>query len=298
MYQKLDTFITALYTTVDDIYKKEFSHSAKRRPGIRARFSDSEVITLALAKELLSFTSERCFLGYVRSNMSHLFPNIIEQSQLNRRTRYLTEAINHIRRKMIDKLNASYEIYRAIDNTDVPVVKFGRASYTNLFRGEAAYGYSSSKKMTYYGFKLFVMSTLEGVPVDFGLFPANTDDRVTADETLDFHSDITVVADKGFIDKDLAQRLKEEKNISMLVLKRRNQKQYDKRINKIISSSRQVIETVNELLKDHFNLEKHLVRTLEGLKTRIVTKLTAFTVGIYINKLLGFNALALRCLVY
>lgn len=298
MYQKLDTFITALYTTVDDIYKEEFSDNLKRRPGIRARFSDSEVITLALAKELLSFTSERCFLGYVRSNMGHLFPDIVEQSQLNRRTRYLMGAINHIRREMIDKLNASYEILRAIDNTDIPAVKFGRASYTNLFKGEAAYGHSSSKKMTYYGFKLFVMSTLEGIPVDFGLFPANTDDRVTADEVLDFHSDITVVADKGFIDKDLAQRLKEEKNISMLVLKRRNQKQYDKRINKIISSSRQIIETVNELLKDHFNLEKHLAITLEGLKTRIVTKLTAYTIGVYINKLLGFNALALRCLVY
>ncbi|HZD59337.1 MAG TPA: IS982 family transposase [Anaerolineae bacterium] len=298
MYQKLDTFFVALYTIVDDLYQEQFSDAMKRKPGVKPKFADSEVITLSLARELLSFASERCFLGFVRTNMSHLFPNAVEQSQFNRRTRYLHLAINHLRRKLLDKIGAGLEAYRVIDTTDVPVVEFGRACSTTLFKGEAAYGHSSSKKATHYGFKLFVMATLEGMPLDFGLFPANTDDQVTADDVLDFHRDIIVIADKGFLDKDRALSLKKERNITMLSLKRANQKLYDKKENKLLSSFRQIIETVNELLKDHFNLEKHLARTLEGLKTRIVTKITGLTIGIYMNKLFGFNALALRCLVF
>jgi hypothetical protein len=298
MYQKLDTFFTTLYTIVDDIYQEQFGDEIAVRVGVRPKFTDSEIIALSLARELLSFASERCFLGFVRTNMRHLFPNIVEQSQLNRRTRYLREAINYVRLALLNEIDTNAEKYRVIDTTDVPVVSFRRAHFSNPFKGEAAYGHSSSKKMTYYGFKLLVMSTLEGIPVDFGLFAANTDDRRTADEVLDYHKDIDVIADKGFLDKELASRLKEEKNISLLALKRANQKDYNKESNRFLSSFRQVIETVNELLKDHFNLEKHLAKTLDGLKTRIVTKITGLTIGVYMNKMLGFNALAMRCLVF
>jgi len=142
------------------------------------------------------------------------------------------------------------------------------------------------------------MSTFEGIPLDFGLFAANTDDRVTAGEVLDFHESITVIADKGFLDKELAAQLEKERDIKLLTLKRVNQKTFNKQNNRLLSHFRQVVETVNELLKDHFNLEKHLARTLEGLVTRIVAKITGLTIGVYINKLFGFNALALRCLVF
>lgn len=128
----------------------------KHKPGVKAKCTDSEIIALTLARELLSFTSERCFLDFMKANASHLFPNLIKQSQFNRRTRYLYPAINQLRHMLLSGLDVQSDPCRVIDTTDVPVVKFSRASYTNLFRGEAAYGHSSSKKMTYYGFKLFI----------------------------------------------------------------------------------------------------------------------------------------------
>ena len=142
------TCLLRIYSTCGEI--------VKHKPGVKAKCTDSEIIALTLARELLSFTSERCFLDFMKANASHLFPNLIKQSQFNRRTRYLYPAINQLRHMLLSGLDVQSDPCRVIDTTDVPVVKFSRASYTNLFRGEAAYGHSSSKKMTYYGFKLFI----------------------------------------------------------------------------------------------------------------------------------------------
>ena len=47
----LDTFLTALYTTVDDLYSEHYAHRKPQRPGRRPELSDSEVLTLAICAQ-------------------------------------------------------------------------------------------------------------------------------------------------------------------------------------------------------------------------------------------------------
>ncbi len=44
----LDTFLTALYTIVDDLYKQHCAHHKPIRPGRQPKLSDSEVLTLMI----------------------------------------------------------------------------------------------------------------------------------------------------------------------------------------------------------------------------------------------------------
>lgn len=50
---------------------------------------------------------------------------------------------------------------------------------------------------------------------------------------------------------------------------------------------RQLIETVNSQLAGQFHLERNYAHSFSGLCTRLYSKLTAHTLCIYLNKLLG-----------
>jgi hypothetical protein len=56
---------------------------------------------------------------------------------------------------------------------------------------------------------------------------------------------------------------------------------------RLINSVRQRIETVNGQLTEQFNIETNHAHTFWGLCTRLYAKLTAHTLSIYINRLLG-----------
>ena len=60
---------------------------------------------------------------------------------------------------------------------------------------------------------------------------------------------------------------------------------------------RQRIEVVNAQLQGQFAIERTLAKTLWGLVTRVQAKLTAHTLGIYLNVLSGHPPLALKTLV-
>ena len=69
---------------------------------------------------------------------------------------------------------------------------------------------------------------------------------------------------------------------------RRNQKQQlAKPVRRLYNSLRQVIETVNSQLAAQFNIETNHALTFRGLCARLYTKLTAHTLCIYINRLMG-----------
>jgi hypothetical protein len=55
----VDTFLTILYVTVDDLIKNQ--PAAAPRPGKASALCPSEVITLALLSQWRQFASERAF---------------------------------------------------------------------------------------------------------------------------------------------------------------------------------------------------------------------------------------------
>ena len=53
------------------------------------------------------------------------------------------------------------------------------------------------------------------------------------------------------------------------------------------ASKRQLIEGIIRQLKDHFGLEHHQAKTLNGLLTRVAAKVAAYTCGQLLNARLG-----------
>ena len=177
-----------------------------------------------------------------------------------------------------------------IDSLPIPVVNFHLVpSSTGDWRAyEARFGKVSSKKETIFGYKLHLLVTMGGVIVDFVLAPANATDLYAGLDMLFEHTDLTVIGDKAYISAEQSAELWRINRLRLQTLPRKNQKkQLPKPIRKLFNAVRQIIETVNGQLDGQFSIETNHAHTFWGLCTRLYAKLTAHTLCIYINRLLG-----------
>jgi hypothetical protein len=287
MINDFDDFCTWVYVIVDDVWQQ--ITPLFKRPGPMPEVRDSELITMALVGECRGWHQETELISNWYEHRG-LFPRIPERSRFNRRRRNLMFAINLIRKTVLQIMDLAQDNQCVIDSLPVPVVEFYLVpSSTGDWKAHGArFGKVSSKKETIFGYKLHLLITLNGLILDFELAPANAPDLKVGAELLTSHTNLDVVGDKGYISAKMAAQLLRQNNIRLLTLPRRNQKrQLPEVVERLINSVRQIIETVNGQLAGQFNIERTYAHSFWGLCARLYTKLTAHTLCIYINRLLG-----------
>lgn len=287
MIDNFDDFCLWTYVMVDDIWQP--ISPLFKRPGPAAECGDSELLTMALVGECRGWAEETTLLSNWREHRD-LFPRIPSQSRFNRRRRALMNAFNLIRQTVLRMLDLSADGQCAIDSLPVPVVKFHLVpgSTGDWAAHGADFGKVASKKITIFGFKLHLLVSLGGVILDFALAPASAVDLSVGAELLAEQTDLTVFGDKGYISAELARQLLKDNRLKLMTLPRRNQAdQPPEALSRTFNAMRQIIETVNGQLVEQFNIQVNHAHTFWGLCTRLLTKLTAHTLCIYLNRLLG-----------
>ncbi len=289
---------TYAYVIVDERYQV-VAAPHDHRPGPAAELSDSEVITLTLVAELVEADKESRFLAYVRRNHLALFPKLPERSRFNRRRRALTEVTNRIRgalmQLVLGRLAPGERALCVIDSLPVPVVGFHHARGDHRWDGEASYGYVASKRQTIFGYTLHLLITHSGLILDFVLAPAHHADGALTEQLLMDKHRLTVLGDKGYLNAAVQGLLAWRNDLVLLTPKRRNQRvQLPEALTRALNRFRQAIETVNSQLAGQFQIERNRATSVTGLCARIQAKLTAHTLGVYLNCLLGRPLLALQ----
>lgn len=292
---------TYVYVVIDDLYRAVSAPHAQR-PGPRSACSESEVITLTLVAELTGQDEEGPFLAYVRRNHPTLFPLLPERTRYNRRRRRLSAVTNRLRlallQRVLRRLDATERALCLIDSLPVPVVGFAHARGSHRWYGEAAYGYNAAKKQTFYGFKLHLLATQSGLVLDFALVAANRTDGDLAEQLLIENARLIVLGDKAYLNAPLQERLAQRNALTLLTPRRANQPAdpHPHPLHPLLSSLRQAIETLNAQLAGQFQIERNRAKSVPGLCARVQAKLTAHTLGIYLNECLGRPARALAAL--
>lgn len=286
MITQFDDFCLWAYVVVDEIWQQIrplFGH-----PGPQSKCSDSELITLALVGECRGWDKETDLIQEWQA-YRHLFPHLPERSRFNRRRRQLYLGINLIRQAILKMMDLGQDRQALLDSLPVPVVKFHLVpgSTGDWKEHDARFGKVPSKKMTIFGYKLHLLLALNGTILDFELAPANVTDLQVGEELLSAYTDLTAVADKAYISAPVREAL-EEQNVHLLSVPRRNQKEkMPERVQRLLNRMRQLIETVNGQLTEQFHIDINHAHSFWGLCTRLYSKLTAHTLCIYINRLLG-----------
>ena len=154
----LNTFLTALYTIVDDSYKRFLAQNKPSRPGKRPEVSDSEVLTLMLCAQW-SGKSERRFVAYVAEHWGSYFPRMLTQSAFNRRSRDLAGVVVGLSAVAAEQLGAHAAAYQSIDSVPVPLMRRCRGKRHRLFGDDAAIGKGGQRQ----GFLLRLQASAWGI---------------------------------------------------------------------------------------------------------------------------------------
>ncbi len=225
MGTSVEAFLTQVYVRVDDWCQEQGAVLLGGRVGAKPVVSDSEVLTLILAQHALGFPTERRWLRHVHHNLRALFPQQLSQSEFNRRARNLWGALEELRKWVLVQMEVRTETYRLIDSTPVQDRHWRHQGPGHLLLEGAALGYCAAKREPFSGYRLLVLTTLDGVITDWTLIPATADEREGADDVLEEYVNLRVLGDKGFIDGFRQAEWQQRQGIVVPTPKRGNQKE-------------------------------------------------------------------------
>ena len=175
---------------------------------------------------------------------------------------------------------------RLIDATPVPCGASRETVKRSELAGQAGYGYCAAHSRWYWGLKLYLLTTPDGMPVAWCLASPKLGEREVAAELLAhaartgaLRPGLTLIGDKGFAGRDFEDLVTSEFKMSLIRPDRRGEAPRHGSIGWI----RQWIESVNDTLNGQLDLERHGGRTTEGLYARVAQRLLAMAAAIWHN---------------
>lgn len=281
----LEDLFTIVFVIIDDLYQKYAPVQVKTRRNVsQSSISDSEIITISLVGEMLGVDSENSWYSFVKNNFLYLFPLLCSRSRFHRRRNCLHQTTDWIRAGLAHECGIKLCENYIVDSFPLPVCKFGRARYCKAFRTEdATYGKCPSKKETYYGFKVHVLTTIDGFITNYVIGKASEDDREGLYLLTENLPGITVIGDKGYTGEFLRERMAEQ-GILLLAMKPSHYKnQWSETFRQLIFKLRRKIETVFSQLSEQMHAERVLAKSFWGLCTRMSGKMLAYNLSMVLN---------------
>ena len=151
-------------------------------------------------------------LGYVSA---------LSLSRFNRRLHTLRDWLYSLV-SVVTELYAHGEAF-IIDSRPLPVCKRVRASRCRKVRGKAFCGYCAAKKEKFFGWRLHLICTVEGIPVSFDVLPAAEQDLTPIHElTVGLPNGATVFGDQGYMAAADAQTIWMATGVRFVAAHRRN----------------------------------------------------------------------------
>lgn len=281
MTPDLDTLLTALYVKIDDELK------GQPRPGCPPRFTDAELVTVAVAQVLLGHDSERHWIRAARKQIGHLFPYLPNQPGYNKRLRAALPLVQRMIRLLAFDTDYWFDDHWLLDSTPVPRGASRPTVQRSDLAGWAAYGYCASHSRYFWGLRLYLICTPAGMPILWALASPKIGEREVLEAMLErdaalvaTRKGIILITDKGFSGKDLEKQLA-ERGIDLLRPARKTEK--ERWGAAVLKKIRQLIESVNDTLKGQLDLEQHGGRTSEGVAARVAQRLLAMSAAIWHN---------------
>ena len=255
--------------------------------GAKPKFSDVDLIALSLVAESLSINSENLLFAKLRSEYQEDFPLLIDRSQFNRRRKHLAKFINIVRETLVQKLLPAEDTF-ILDSMPVEICKFTRAKRIKICKEsiETApeYGYCAVQNTHYFGYKFHGVCSLNGVITSFDLSKANHADIQYLRDIEPYYANCLMLGDKAYLDSEYQLELFETRGIQLNTPMRSNQKNY-RRQPALFRKVRKRIETLFSQLVDQFVIRVNYAKTFVGLATRILSKVTAFTLLQFLNSI-------------
>ena len=245
------------------------------------KMSDLELVALNITAEYMSINSElqlfRCISGTVLDGK-------IERSVYNKRKRKLLPYIEKIRETLSGKFADFTDVF-IVDSTPIEICKISRANRSAICTTDEikpSFGYCAAQKSRYFGYKLHAVCDKNGIFHSFDFSPANVHDVNYLNDVKENFQNCLLIGDRGYVSKEIQMDLFNYSRINLSVPMRKNQHDFVE-FSRMKSKIRKRIETNISQLCGQFTINTNFAKTFQGLATRIVSKITSFTMIQYLN---------------
>lgn len=249
----------------------------------QCKMNQAEVMTVAITAALFysgNFSLARKVLMWNR----HI-QNMLSESRLNRQLHriefYIWEIAFRVITKAFQRTENSFEYL--IDSMPIEVCANYRSYRCKLLKGKEFIGFCKAKKKFYYGFKLHLITTTTGMPIEFSITPASTAD-ITAFKMMeiDLPSNSKIYGDKAYTDYGFEDLLHEIFDINLIPERKNNAKrQHSNCMRYVQNRLRKRIETTFSEITRLFPRKIEAV-TGKGFLMKVIIFLCSFV----LNKLL------------
>lgn len=264
--------IITIYAITDDLLK-----AIGHKDDIRRAMSDAEIITTALVAAIFFHGNHSNACSYMKDH--NLIPDMLEKSRFNRRLHNVAMLINDLFHQigMILKESSNCTEY-LLDSFPVPMCDNIRIFNVKLIKSEEYRGYIASKKRYFYGVRVQLLTTKNGIPVEFVFMPGSASDvRALNALPLNLPPNSQVYSDAAYTDYHAEDDLFYSSEIELKVMRKKNSKRKDEPWNQYIKQcTRHYIETVFSSITCVFPKSIHAV-TYKGFLLKLEAFIFAFT---------------------
>ncbi len=179
MTNDVATLATALYAATDDMLKERPDLAPWRPPvGITPRRSDAELVTLATMQAILGYTSEANGSAMTVPTCAASSPTCPSSPAATSGCAMPPVCAKHQPDPGHHHLGVSDDVW-VVDSTPVECGRSRETVKRSDLAGWAEYGYCASHSRFFWGLRLQLVCTLQGLPIAFALTGAKADERET-----------------------------------------------------------------------------------------------------------------------
>lgn len=266
--------IIGIFCFIDDLLKTGGHFEDSRR-----QVSDSEIITTAIVSSLYFGGHQDKARQFMK--MTGLVPNMLDKSRFNRRLHALAEWIYNLFMQVGYYFKyISCEMSYVLDSFPVAVCDNIRIANAKLLKGKQWHGKQTSMRRYFYGVKVQLLVTKDGIPVEFGFVPGSEHDSLALRKLpLELPAESEVFADSAYTNYEIEDQLLETDQIALKVHRKSNATRKDSVSAAFIKEyKRKRVETTISEIKGLFLRKIHAV-TFKGWLLKITLFIFAFTLN-------------------
>lgn len=278
-----DEFIITVYCLVCEHYQVLTNTYSLRRGGFAPALSDEEVITMEICGEYWKLHADKDLFAYFRTHYAHFFPRLTERTLFVRQAANLWQVKAAIQQRLTQESGQAADPVQIIDTLPLPVCGYTRSGRDRCFKPLADYGHCAAKQLDYYGFKLGLRIARSGMITHCPLLPARPHDIRLLDDLVEGFAGL-VPADKGFIDAFRQAVLADRHGVVVVTAPRKGMTtSHSPTVLTLCARLRKGVETVGAHLTERFAVARIRVHDLWHFQHRVIRKVLAHTVGVFLN---------------
>lgn len=238
--------VIAIYCLIDDILKGINHYEHRER-----KVSDSEIITTAVVSALYFKGNQGYAMGYMRSHQ--MMPAMIGKSGFCKRLHKLAQLLLWMFLDIGRMFKYVYaELEYIIDSFPLKVCHNIRISRSKILKGGQWRGYNASKREYFYGVKVQLVTTKDGIPVEMCFVPGSEHDIEALRKLyFDLPPESTLYGDSAYTEYELEDLFKETELIELKISRKSNSKRPDKPYQTFLKTAmrKRIETTISEIVE-------------------------------------------------